>query len=114
MTRTHRPARLGASIEVRPGAQERKVRLELRCLSSQHQWILRPGDNPITQPRREQRNQTGHHTGVGTPDGAISTDLSLDELDTLVLIEDGRLAHALVFLDGEAAALQLHRHLAFS
>src|SRR5215813_8056926 len=51
---------------------------------------------------------------MGLADRAHLDDLSLDELDALVLVEDAGLAQSPVFLEGEAAPLADHRHLVLS
>jgi hypothetical protein len=72
--------------------------------------VLDPHDDLLPGAPGEEAIQPIHHAGVSASDGAHGDEFSFDELHAVVFGEDAGLGHAVVFLHGEQASLDLNAH----
>jgi hypothetical protein len=70
---------------------------------------LDPEDPPAFN-REKQGGESRHAGGVSASDGAHGDEFSFDELHAVVFGEDAGLGHAVIFLHGEQASLDLNAH----
>src|SRR5215510_2634466 len=101
---------MGADIEVRTRAKQREIGLQLRHLIGKCDWILDADDGPACQPRDEQVGEPVHGAGVAGTRRLAYDDRAADQLDPRIVREDPGLAHSMIFLEGEAATLDVNTH----
>ncbi len=102
-------AGMRTAVEIRSRRQERDIWLWLG-VGWDPRRVLCPDDCPIADSSHEQARETRHARCMTRADRGHLDDLSVDELDAVVLREDAGLTHAVVFVESEPAAKNFRSH----
>ena len=97
-----RSAGIRIFIEVNAGSNERNIRFGFAITKSHR--ILNAHDPPAVGDRIQQRIQSLDAGAMGRTDRHFLNDLSSDEFDLIVLIENPAFDHLFVVIDCEAVA----------
>jgi len=97
------------SIALGRAAQERNIRLRL-VVGVEPDWVLRSYACHVAEPQHEYLGELVNGVCVSGTDRRRVDDLSLDQLDAAVLVQDASLGHPVVLVDGESVLRDLDCH----